>query len=433
MTVMLLFVLLLVLAAPVGAQENSLPRDVPAASYQILSIGFFGKTSTLQKKLAEASSHGYHVVGSLERVLLVHRAPTDERRLYTTVGNGEIESLEQQMNAAAASGFRVVPDAVLISFPLAVMEKRVGTAARGADYRLLSFTTDYEIHGTAPRLAVSGGFETDVIDQRLAEMAVAGYRLVALVTRTLDERTIRKPVVGGLLGKALGKKLLTVEIPKVRQELIMFFEKERDAPAVTHIRDAARRYHAVMAGTETELEGQLNRAAAAGYRLVTIASNAYPETIAIVEKQALAAAPPAYRVLVPSTIDSMTDDLSQAAATGWLPHARGVLDPSGGRLDMPRVLFVLERQQPATPGTLVVLEAMRSSTLARELNQATADGFELLAVGASHGLKVLVLQALGLPASLARVPAVERRAGAGRAEKQPAAISEGHISPVALP
>lgn len=411
MIVMLLLVLLLVVAAPVGAQENSLPggaqknslpggpqenslpRDVPAASYRILSLGFFAKTSTLQNKLDEASSTGYRVVGGYERVLIMRKGPHDERYVYTAAGKGDVKPLERQMNAAALTGFRLVPEAVLSSHLFAVMEKRVGTTPRGADYRLLSFTTDYEIYGTAPRLAVSGGFETDVIDQRLAEMAVAGYRIVALVTRTLEERTIRKPVVGGLSGKVLGKRSLTVEIPTVRQELIVFFEKESDASVVTNVRDAARRYHAVMAGTEAELEAQLNRAAAAGYGLLTAAGNGFPETIAVVEKLAPDAARPAYRVLVPGTISRLQDELAHAAEGGWIPHTRGVIDPSGGRHDhVNEVLLVVERRQPVAPGHFLVLATARVSTLAKELTQATAAGFEVAVAGPGHGEWLLVLR-----------------------------------------
>jgi hypothetical protein len=70
-----------------------------------------------------------------------------------------------------------------------------------------------------------------------------------------------------------------------------------------------------------------------------------------------------------------------------------VLDPSGGRTDLPRVLVVLERNPHAAGGrVVVVLGAGRSSTLARALNEAAAGGFELITAGAARGELLAVLR-----------------------------------------
>ncbi len=379
MAVMLLLILSLVRAVPVNAQERNVPRDSPAAPYQILDAGLFGSISALQKKVDEASRRGYSVFGGFERVVILRREANDERRVITTApytmrGNGDIESVERQVNAAAATGFRLLPNAILTSLHVAVMEKRsVGTSSLSAHYKLLSFTTEGEMSGMRTRLLVGGDFDTELIDEWLARMAVAGYRPVALITRTLDDEKHKRRW----------------------RELIVFCEKETGAPVIKNARESARRYHVVIAGTAAEFEERLNQAATARYGLMATATDGFPEIIAIVEKLPAVAARPAYRVLAPRTISKLPNALSQAAAAGWVPHSRGVVDPSDGRLDLNAVLLVVEREQAGSPGDFVVLAAKRSSTLAKELNQATAAGLELVTGGAGRGELLLLLRRRG--------------------------------------
>jgi hypothetical protein len=373
-TTMLLLVLSLVCAVPVNAQESHVLRDLPAAHYQILDAGLFGSISALQKKVDEASRRGYAVVGGFERVVIMLREAHDERSVittapYTTGGKGDIESLERPINAAAATGFRLLPNAILTSLHVALMERRTaGAPSLRATYYLLSFTTHGETSAMCPGRLVGGDVDTELIDEWLARMAIAGYRLVALATRTVEGDKHR------------------------HRELIVFFERETGAPVIKNVREAARRYHVVIAATAGEFEGLLNQAAAARYGLLATATDGFPEIIAVVEKLPAAVARPAYRILAPRSISKLPDALSRAAASGWVPHSGGIVDPSGGRHDLNPVLLVVERRETSPPGDFLVLAAKRSSKLAKELNQATAAGLELVAGGAGRGELLLLLR-----------------------------------------
>ena len=400
MIVALLFVLSLVFAQPVLADAAGLRRDVPPPSYQVLGTGIFGKRSVLQKNLDDASANGYRVIEAFDLGrLLVRKTENGERYVYTAIDGADIESLEQELNAAGAAGFRLVPHAVLGTLSLTVMERRVGMSVEHVEYRVLSFEADHEIYDLYPGPGIGGGFQTDTIDEQLAAMAVTGYRLVALATQDVELHNSREPVVGGVLRKVLGK-VLAVETQTLRRRLIVFFEKEAAVPTRTTAREAARRYHAVIESTEGEFEAALNVAAKRGYRLLTTAATAFPQVIAVVEKEATAAQR-AYAVFVPSKVSRLTEELSEAAAAGWMVHSRGLLNPypsaepvvvSGEQPRTARLLLVLEREQLHTPGSILVLDAMRAPTLAKELNQATPTGFAVVVAGASNGLMVVVLQ-----------------------------------------
>ena len=359
---------ILMLVFRAAAQDYGRPTDFTPASYRILDAGLFG---SLQKKADDASIGGYYVAAGFERVVVMRRARAGERSVTTTVmyaspGRREIERVEQRLNDAAAAGFRLVPNAMLTSLHLAVMEKRGGTPLPPARYKLLVFNARDRIYLIPPGLMSE--FDAGAIDEGLSSMAVAGYRPVALATRVVDDHLKRR-----------------------RRQLIVFFEQSLGAPVLTNVREAARRYRVVIAFTEAELEGRLNEAAATGYHLLTTASEAFPEAIALVEKLPTATVRWSYRVLASRTVSKFSDEFARAAAAGWAPHPSGLLDPSSGDRHRHAVLLVVERDETTAAREVLVLGAKRSSTLAGELNRAAAAGFELLTGGRGRDELVLLL------------------------------------------
>ena len=385
---------ILMLAFRAAAQDYCHSPDSTPASYRILDAGPFG---SLQKKADDASIGGYDVAAGFERVVVMRKARAGERSVTTTVlyaspDRREIERVEQRLNDAAAAGFRLVPNAMLTSLHLAMMEKRAGTPPPPAHYKLLVFTARDRIYLIPPGLMSE--FDADAIDERLSSMAVAGYRPIALATRVVDDHLTRR-----------------------RRQLIVFLENSLGAPVITNVREAARRYRVVIAFTEAALEKRLNEAAATGYHLLTTVSEAFPEAVAIVEKLPAATVRRSYRVLVSRTVSKFSDEFARAAAAGWAPHPSGLLDPSGGYRQRHAVLLVVERDETTTAGEVLVLGAKRSSTLAGELNRAAAAGFELLTGGRSRDELVLLLGRPGRDAarrgiSHARTNPVPNRTGA---------------------
>lgn len=350
-----------------------------APPYVVLGLG---KTSALQRDLEEASNSGYRVVGAFDGAVVL-RKTSGERYVYRIVDAGSVASMEEQMNAAAAAGFRLLPQAVIAHRLLAVMEKRLEAPSVAAQYKVLSFSTDY-VMKTAIRRTLSVRLDADAVDARLAEMSIAGYRVAALVTRDLAEGTTDEPVAYGLLG-------MSVERHQLRQELLVFVEKTRDRPATLGPREAAGRYHVVAASGESQFDEMLNRAAAAGYRFSMAAPNGFPELIAVFERRKSTDERPAYGVLATFKISTLADELTRASRAGWMPHPSGLLDSSGGCTGSGHVLLVLERK-PGAAVEALVLATRRVSTLNTELAQAAAAGFELVTAGVACRELLVVLK-----------------------------------------
>lgn len=385
----------LVAAVALQAQQPSAPQKTTQDAPYIL-IGT-RRTSTMAKELAAAASAGYQVVSAsasdgMENVLVLRKGSDGERSEYRIVSNEsylnenyrgsstrdlplELPAFEKKLNEAAAHGFRLVPQGLIVDGgnelgPLiAVMEKRAQSAPGG--YRVLD------------------GFDRHEADQKLAAAARAGYRVVTMLTRDRDARN--EPLFMGKFTRPSGK---------FGQQLIVVLEKTADASQGAS--DAAGRYRTVTA-MESEFERALNVAAAAGYHLLEVARNGYLELIAIFERNAPADGRAWYAVLAPQTSSTIASELGQAASGAWLPHPRGVIDAREVEwLDkVGRMLFVLEKSptRAARPEFLVVGGHRSDDRIAKDLVLAVAAGFELVNSGYLMGNKLMIVLKRSTPGS----------------------------------
>lgn len=369
------------LAVAVAAQEGSSPAQKVSAGTSYLIIAT-QRTSAMAKELSEASAAGYRVVvasdtGDTEKALLLEKSADPQPTEYGLIAAREPATLEKELNAAAAQGFRLLPRAVIPN--LVLMEKAPRAATTGSEYLVVSFPTRYatEADILSMKIRVTGRLNTRRADLMLAEAASAGFRVVSLFTRKVEEREEEETPLGG-------KR-------EMRLELIVLFERKRepdDREQREAQREAAKRYQVMTAvGSETEFEEVLNRAAEAGYHLLAVSPMGFPEMVAIVERNPPGAELYSYRVLMTRRTSTLAKELAGVAAAGWLPHPRGLLDGAG------EIVLVTEK----TGGSVVdseylLLVEIRTSRLAKELTQAAEAGFQLLTAGSAQGKLMLVLK-----------------------------------------
>jgi hypothetical protein len=161
--------------------------------------------------------------------------------------------------------------------------------------------------------------------------------------------------------------------------------RAQDAPAyrlVTGIRAAA-------------LQREMQEAADHGFRFAAVSGDATTsagkQVVVVMHKDALPASTREYRV-VATTGDSDANELQQAADAGFVYLAQTVFTGPG---HFREVAVLLERDPATRPARFRyrVLATRRISTMQRELQQATDDGYEIagLTVGSSFiGLNDIV-------------------------------------------
>lgn len=406
--------ILLILGLLVGQKASSGPRH--------LIIGT-QKTSTIQKELSGASSAGYRVVlasntGGTEKMLLLERSEDPEPREYMLIATSRLVRLEEQLNDVASRGFRLLP-ATVIRNPstsglegeeiVLVMERQPRAPATGFQYVVASFPTNYVVSYPSDRerigrifsvplfkITVTGRLDTEAVDAKLAEVASQGFKAISLLTRKVEEEKLDED----------GSR------QRLRLEVVVLFERGRagEGPQATGVQvEPAKRYH-VMTGigpdiefsegerefSEQEFEEMLNNAAMPGYHMVAAASMAFPEMVALVEKNPPGVPLYSYRVLMTRRISRLRKELMEAAAGGWLAHPRGLLDTGSGVFEAGsgELVMVTERIRGSTPQPLehMLLATTRTSTLLKELTQAVQSGFQIVTAGSGRGEVIVVLK-----------------------------------------
>ena len=399
-------------------------QTVPSGSrYLILGTQ---RTATMQKELSEASTAGYRVVlasntGGTEKMLLLEKSEDPEPREYMLIAEGKLAKMEEEMNAAASRGFRLLPNTVIRNPSSGgsdgeevalILERQPRAPMTSFQYVAASFLTDYVVSfpGDRERLSrerisviftslfkvtVTGRLDTEAVDVKLAEVASQGFKAVSLLTRKVEEQKMDDH----------GDRW------KLRLELIVLFERSRDAtvPQSTEAQAEATKLYHVMTGigpeieftegerefSEQEFEEMLNNAARAGYHMLAAAPMAFPEMVVLVEKNPPSAPLYSYRVLMTRRISTLRKELLESAAGGWLSHSHGLLDTGGtAQGGSGEVVIVTERTRGSTPEPMqhMLLATTRTSTLLKELSQAAQEGFQVVTAGSGRGEVVVVLK-----------------------------------------
>jgi hypothetical protein len=117
----------------------------PHQLYLILSTS---KTTTLQKEIDEATVEGFRILATTGRgggqvVLMRRSAPKEEDFRYRVLGTTKIDTMEKELNEAAAAGYCFLPGTMLarnraFGIPeLVAFLERPPESSRECEYRVL--------------------------------------------------------------------------------------------------------------------------------------------------------------------------------------------------------------------------------------------------------------------------------------------------------
>ena len=375
----------------------------PQTAYHIIDTQ---RTSTMEKELSGAAAQGFRLLlasntRATAKVLILERLPQAGagRFEYVLLADSKIADLEQQMNGAASKGFRLVARSAIRNPSVAqirgeevivVMEKGPASPTR-FQYQVAGFMAEYEERDLLLKKDISSGeLDTLAIDVRLAEAVREGFDVAAIVTRKVQKK--ESEGIAGLAGLGgFGARR------KIKQEVIVIFEKAADSGtpgARVPAMEAAKRYHVMTAsGSDEQFENMLNRGAAAGYHVVAVSSVAFPEMVAILERNPSADISYSYRVLASAKTNTLELEFANLTAGGWLPHPRGMMDMA--RTDGVAELAILSekiRGSKADEHEYRILSAARMSSIEKDLAAASAQGFEVVTAGPDIGALTVILK-----------------------------------------
>jgi hypothetical protein len=148
----------------------------------------------------------------------------------------------------------------------------------------------------------------------------------------------------------------------------------------------------LLATTKTStMQKELNEAAAAGYRVIGSSPTAGSEMVVILEKVATPPQTYEYQLLATTRTSTMQKELSEAAAKGFrlLPKTIIAKQQMLGGIE---IVMLLEKTPTSQQHyKYLLLATSRTSTMQKEMAQATDEGYEVVGM-ASRGEHVVILE-----------------------------------------
>lgn len=373
------------------AKQSKLDLDEP---YLLLATS---TTSSLQKELAEAVAAGYRVATawsgteSGELLVLVEKQQPPQQRELKLVAALRLETLEAELKAAGAEGFRLLPRGLLVNpmlsgpdgeeivLPLA----RASGSTETYEYMIETVTSDYNyVPGT---VALTGTLDKAPLQGALRQAARTGYNVVGLVSRSKD---VEGPEIAG------------VEVHRVRRvEYILIAEKKSGTPKPHAGGDRYR----LVAGAGASLQNALNEGAAAGYRLFLTTQPPppinrpesdygeggafeppFPEVVLVMEKLAEPSDTYMYRIMHSAGPTTLRYQMTSAATRGYRPYP-------GAAFSNPLTVVMERAPGEQAQHDYVVLETRRTSTMEDEVIDSSEDGFVVIGGGLSQQNQHLVI------------------------------------------
>jgi hypothetical protein len=323
------------------------------------------KGSIVQKELNEAATAGYRVLcgteehnDSLAYTLILEKAAQPPHTYEYLV----VEARAEDLNAAGARGFRLLPLTIVhgsgsfseFSFK-GVMEKAPDSTKRYEYSRLDSFRI------------VPLGSHTGALQTKLDNASQQGYEVVRLIDS--------------------------------RQEHVVFLERPLDmggdlpTPAAEKPQlDPSMRYRLLATTKTSTMQKEVDQAAAAGYRVLV--GSAAKEILMIAAKVAAPAEPYQYVFLATTKTSTLEKELNQAGAKGFrllpsttiaiakrLPRFLG----GGDEAYQTELGMVMEKVPGSnTRHQYLLLSTARASTMRKELAQASQQGFSVIGMLTSY-------------------------------------------------
>lgn len=311
------------------------------------------RTSTMQKELNEAAAAGYRVfVGCATRagelaLLLEKVAQQPETYDYLLLATTRTSTMQKELNQAASKGFRLLPRATMGRREIVVvLEKAPGAASR---YQYLLLATKL----------------TGTLQREMRQASQQGYEVVGLVSRDEHMAILEKPVDGG--GDSPSG-------PKGDSKLDL-------------------RQHYLLLATErtSTMQKELDKAAADGYRILASSPTSETEIAMLLEKPGQGSQIHQYKLLATHRPSTMQKEISEAAANGLRVLRQAVVGKRatgggwrGKLLPMPEIvsdeLIIVMEKIPGAPGRYQYLLLDSERTIQKDINQAVAEGYEVVAM-----------------------------------------------------
>lgn len=155
--------------------------------------------------------------------------------------------------------------------------------------------------------------------------------------------------------------------------------------------DLSQRFLLLATTKTSTMQNELNEAAAAGYRVLGSSPTSGNEMVVILEKVATPPQTYEYQLLATTRTSTMQKELSEAAAKGFrlLPKTIIAKQQMLGGVE---IVMLLEKA-PASQQRYkyLLLATSRTSTMQKEMAQATDDGYEVVGM-ASRGEHVVIME-----------------------------------------
>jgi hypothetical protein len=143
-------------------------------------------------------------------------------------------------------------------------------------------------------------------------------------------------------------------------------------------------YRLLATSRTSTMEKEMNEAADAGYVYAAVMGGETAfggkEAVVVMAKSSDQAGKRRYKLLATSKTSTMQKELNEAGEEGWAFRGQTVFESAfGGR----EVCVILERDtaKPAARIQYRLLATSKTSTMQKELNEAGADGYQLLSMG----------------------------------------------------
>ena len=376
-------VLLLASVLPPRAQESKSESSKLDLTQPYLLLAT-ARTSTMQEEINQAAAAGYRVLvggrtgGGELSVLLGKVAQLPEVYEYVLLATQLTSTMQKELEDAAARGFRLLPRTMMGGETeiVVVLEKAPG-APSPSQYLLL-----------ATKL-------TGTLQKEMKQATEQGYQVAGMVSRKEHMVILEKPA-----------------------------QRPEESPSVSAAQsepDLADRYLLLATEKTSTMQKELDKAAKAGHHILAGSPSSVSEIMMLLEKGAQPTNAYQYKLLATNKGSTLQKELNEVAAKGFRLRPETVTGKRGtgggwrsiassvsvggmgdfGIVGAPDEIVAVMEKTPDSSRRYqyLVLDTMRTSTMQEEVSKGAGEGYEVVSMVGSPG-KSNQAQLMGVMANL---------------------------------
>jgi hypothetical protein len=394
---LLLVLLSLFFLVPAGRTVVAAPRQ----QYRFLSAS---QTSTLQEDINEAAAAGFRLVkawASNHRLLalLVEDEAPDSWREYTLLAATRMSTLEKELNEAAADGFRLVPDCALRnprisnffggSEVVVVLERRA--AGPRFEYRVLG--ADVFANDEDP-VDFEFEFEKESIARRSEPLPPFTGR-VQSVQNDLTLLAREGYLLVGFVDRSSGRDEPIEDGDAIEHALIGERLVEAGGSS-SEGGDPAEKYRVISASPDAGLVSSLSTAAEEGYRLAF--GTSIDHLITLVMEKSLDPED-SYTYAALAAYPRMTEHIGSFEKRGYRVHPQGIFEaayhePRDNLVLSSPAVVIMERDASSNSAFEHRVSRASNSPLVDKIRQSSAEGYSLVGVATGSRSSLVVMSRL---------------------------------------